>query len=146
MGDRSSPVLRGGVKSHGPKAKDHRTKIQRKLYDKAFRMALSYRYRRGDLIVVDDISGHVFPDARYVKEILTKNRWGRENKNTIFITMEENAELNDALYRLEKEGRALTVKEVDCKNLLEMGRIVIEASALDYFLQEGSPTFPIVAR
>lgn len=96
--------------------------------------------------MVDDISGHVFPDVWYVKEILTKNRWGRENKNTIFITAEENAGLSDALHRLEKEGRALTVNEVDCKNLLEMGRVVIEARALDHFLQEGSPTFPIVVR
>lgn len=102
----------------------------------AFRIAFSYRYRRGDLIVVDELSGHRFPDAWYVKDALKQNGWGRENKNTVFITMRKNVGLEEALGRLEKEGRALSVEEVDCKNLLEMGRVVIEKRALEYFLEK----------
>ncbi|RPB29818.1 50S ribosomal protein-like protein L4 [Terfezia boudieri ATCC MYA-4762] len=136
LGDKSSPMLRGGAKAHGPKARDFSTGLPRKVYDMAFRIAFSYRYRRGDLIVVDELSGHLFPDAWYVKDLLKQNAWGRENKNTMFITMRKNVGLSGALGRLEKEGRALSVEEVDCKNLLEMGRVVIEKSALEYFLEK----------
>jgi len=132
-------MLRGGAKAHGPKARDYSTGLPRAVYNMAFRIAFSYRYRRGDLIVVDELSEHMFPDAWYVRDILKQNSWGRENKNTMFITMRKNVGLEEALARLEKEGRALSVEEVDCKNLLEMGRVVIEKKALEYFLKKRCP-------
>ncbi|KAI5811081.1 ribosomal protein L4 domain-containing protein [Peziza echinospora] len=140
LGDKSSPMLRGGIKAHGPKAeKNFATDLQSKVYSHAYRIAFSYRYKCGELIVVDDISDHEFPDAHYVKELLKNNNWGRENKNTLFLSMRPNASLIDAIERMETEGRAMTVEEVDCKNLLELGRIVIEKEALDYFFDRRCP-------
>ncbi|KAF8477132.1 ribosomal protein L4 domain-containing protein [Kalaharituber pfeilii] len=139
LGDRSSPMLRGGAKAHGPKVRDFSTRLAKRVYDWAFRMALSYRYRRGTLIVVDDLSGHEFPDPYYVQDVLKQNGWGRGNKNSMFISYHKNQGLEDAFTTMETEGRALSIKEVDCKNLLEMGRVIIEKKALDYLLKVHCP-------
>lgn len=88
---------------------------------------------------MDNLSEHQFPDAWYVKDLLKQNGWGRENKNSLFITMEKNEGLEEAFKRLETEGRVLTVDEVDCKNLLEMGRVIIERRALEHFLKMRGP-------
>lgn len=53
VGDKNSPLRRGGGVSHGPKPRDFSTDLNRKVYDRAWRTALSYRYRRGELVVVD---------------------------------------------------------------------------------------------
>lgn len=47
LGDKKSPMLRGGGVAFGPKPRDMSTKLPRKIYDLAWRTALSYRYRRG---------------------------------------------------------------------------------------------------
>jgi large subunit ribosomal protein L4 len=57
LGDKKSPMLRGGGVAHGPKPRDFSTELPRKLYDQAWRGALSYRYRRGELLVVDSLWG-----------------------------------------------------------------------------------------
>jgi large subunit ribosomal protein L4 len=46
-------MLRGGGAAFGPKPRDFSTELPRKIYDLAWRTALSYRYSRGELIVVD---------------------------------------------------------------------------------------------
>ena len=48
LGDKKSPMLRGGGVAFGPKPRDFSTKLPRKIYDLAWRTALSYRYRRGE--------------------------------------------------------------------------------------------------
>lgn len=132
-------MLRGGAKAHGPKARDFSTKLPKKMYDQAFRIAFSYRYRRGDLVVVDDLSTSDIPDKAYMREVMHKNGWGKGNKGSLLITMKENEGIRKSLDALEKEGRSLTVEEVDCKDILELGRIVIEKSALEWFLRQRCP-------
>jgi len=41
--------------------------------------------------------------------------------------------LFEGFAQLEKQGRVLVKEEVDVKNLLELGRVVIERKALDWF-------------
>ena len=55
LGDKKSPMLRGGGAAFGPKPRDFSTDLPRKIYDLAWRTALSHRYHRGELIVVDKL-------------------------------------------------------------------------------------------
>src|SRR5436305_4289693 len=54
LGDKKSPMLRGGGVAFGPHPRDFSTKLPRKIYDLAWRTALSYRYKKGELIILDN--------------------------------------------------------------------------------------------
>lgn len=128
-------MLKGGGVAFGPKPRDFSTELPRKVYDLAWRTALSYRYKRGELFILDgqaevDRSG---PGAsRWVREMLQWHRWGNADGRSMFVTAERRRNLFDALEvdGMGAQARAKTVEDVDVKNLLEMGRIVIEKEAL----------------
>ncbi|KAI0472136.1 ribosomal protein L4/L1 family protein [Xylariaceae sp. FL0804] len=161
LGTRQSPMLKGGGKTFGPKPRDFGTRMTRKAYDLAWRTALSYRYRRGELLVCADGMDLPLPaeyerlvaagefdhqgggasrddarklqqsfQARWARQVLEANEWGRRSGRSTFITGERRARLFDALDLVPAYGRALDVADVDVKDLLETGRIVVERSAL----------------
>lgn len=142
LGDKKSPMLRGGGVAFGPKPRDFATGLQKKVYDLAWRTALSYRYRRGELIVLHE-QANIGPvskasRARYLKELLRENGLGHPNGRSLFITMEERKSLFDTLQeeRLGREAEAKDLEDVDVKDLLELGKLVIEKEALDRMLRE----------
>lgn len=55
-GYRQSPVWRGGGIVFGPKPRDYRVKIGRKVLQLAFRRAFSERLKAGEVLVVDSLS------------------------------------------------------------------------------------------
>ncbi len=136
LGWRQSPLMKGGGKTFGPHPRDFSTDLPQKMYDLAWRTALSYRYRKGELIVCDDGMDIEYGRARFVKEIFEHNRWGNEHGGSLIVTSDRRKNLFWALGRTGQEGRAQTVPEVDVKDLLKLGRIIIEKSALDTILKE----------
>lgn len=54
LGTMSNPILRGGAVAHGPRPRDHSTKLPRRVRELALRSALSSKWRQGDLHVVDN--------------------------------------------------------------------------------------------
>lgn len=156
IGTRQSPILRGGGKAHGPHPRDFSTNLNRKVYDLAWRTALSYRYRRGELFVVRDGLDlpmpadfaalvrlrRIAPELqdqyvdRMVREVLSPLGWGHDGGRSTFVAAERRPGLFDCLDVAGYEARALEVADVDVKDLLETGRIVIERSALLRLIEE----------
>lgn len=161
--DRANPMLRGGGVAHGPNArKNFRTGLQRKVYDYAWRCALSHKYARGDIIVVD---GEICAPAkvkgkdtatRWLNNVFSEQGWGKGAGTSLFLTREKLA--TDTFARimmdLEQARRADSRRdvdwpvewavwrdthEVDVKNILEAGRIIIERDALWDIWQERKP-------
>jgi large subunit ribosomal protein L4 len=69
-----------------------------------------------------------------VRHVFETLRWGRINKGSFVVTLNPSANVELALNEWIGMGRLRTVDEVDVKNLLEMGRLVVEKEALDYLL------------
>ncbi|KAK4127372.1 ribosomal protein L4 [Parathielavia appendiculata] len=158
VGTKQSPLLRGGGKTFGPKPRDFSTKLNRKVYDLAWRTALSYRYRRGELIVTEDgmelplpedflqlaeagVLGRELEDGfvrKYVDELMAALQWDKTNGRTTFITGDRRPNLFTGMEIAGENGRALELEDVDVKDLLETGRIVIERSALRAMIKEHS--------
>ncbi|KAJ5042932.1 uncharacterized protein L3040_004322 [Drepanopeziza brunnea f. sp. 'multigermtubi'] len=136
LGTRQSPVIQGGGKTFGPHPRDFATALPRKMYDLAWRTALSWRYRRGELLVCEDGMDIEYQKARYIKAILDHNHWGKEFGRTLIITLNLERNLTQAMEHAGEHGRVQTAEEVDVKDLLELGRVVIEKSALDKILIE----------
>lgn len=134
LGTKQSPILRGGGKTFGPHPRDFATGLPRKMYDLAWRTALSWRYRKGDLIVCQDGMEIQRPDTEYAEQIFENNSWGREHGRSLIITTSERENLFKAMKENGSHGRVKVVGDVDVKNLLESGRVIIEKRALDMIL------------
>lgn len=154
VGTRQSPLRNGGGKTFGPKPRDFGTDMTRKAYDLAWRTALSYRYRRGELIVTEDGLDLPLPEdflalaqagrlgreledgyvARYLGQIMQGLKWGAKFGRTTFVTATNRPNLFTSLGVAKVHGQAISVDDeknpLDVKNLLETGRIVMERSAL----------------
>jgi large subunit ribosomal protein L4 len=136
LGTKQSPMLKGGGKTFGPHPRDFATGLPRKMYDLAWRTALSYRYRKGELIICEDGMEIEYPEPGFVKQIFQYNRWGNEYGRSLVITKDYRQNLFEALSNAGEDGRAQTEGDVDVKDLLGMGRIIIEKTALDKILRE----------
>lgn len=156
-GWKQSPIRRGGGKAHGPRNKKvHKTDLNRKVYDQAWRIALSYRYRRGELLVVEDgglelplredflqmcQEGTLRPELResfwrrYVHELMEAQGLGKATGRTLFVSESYRKNLWQGINAHGGEhGKAITVDNVNVKDLLERGRVVIERNVLRYLL------------
>ncbi|KAK1502559.1 ribosomal protein L4/L1 family protein [Colletotrichum costaricense] len=154
-GTKQSPIRRGGGVSHGPKPRDFSTSLNRKVYDVAWRTALSYRYRRGQLIVCEDgmelplpqdflaltDGGFVGPKIaeeyrrKWMMQVLEANQWGKAHGRTLFITNGDRPRLEETMETVGDQGRCLGVHDVDVKDLLEEGRVVVERAALNEMIE-----------
>lgn len=138
VGDKKSPIRRGGGVAFGPHPRDFSTKLPRKIYDLAWRTALSYRYRRGELILVDNRFSIEMSEPRWIKKIMGRNHWGNADGRSLIITRDIRQNLFEALAGAGEDGIVKTEKDVDVKDILELGRIIIEKSALDSMLKDHS--------
>lgn len=129
-------MLKGGGKSFGPHPRDFSTELPRKVYDLAWRTALSWRYRRGELIVCEDGMDIEFPKTRFAKQIFEHNGWGKQDGRSLLITGGFRKNLFRAVRYAGEDGRVQMAREVDVKDLLELGRVIIEKRALDDILRE----------
>lgn len=136
LGTKQSPMLKGGAKVFGPRPRDFSTDLPRKMYDLAWRTALSYRYRRGQLIICEDGFDIEHPRSSYLKKVFAANGFGSAEGRSLVVTTEERENLFWAFEHAGEEGAALLDVEVDVKDLLEMGRVIIEKSALDNLLRD----------
>lgn len=133
LGTRQSPMLKGGGKSFGPHPRNFATLLPRKIYDLAWRTALSWRYRKGELIICKDGFDLEHDDPEYAKQVFDYNHWSGTAGKSLVVTTDERENLFKGI---GMSGKARTIDTVDVKNLLEMGRIIIEKSALDQILEE----------
>ncbi|APA11035.1 hypothetical protein SS1G_03249 [Sclerotinia sclerotiorum 1980 UF-70] len=134
LGWKQSPLIVGGGKSFGPHPRDFGTDLPRKMYDIAWRTALSWRYRRGQLIVCEDGMTFEYPKTRYAKKVFEDLGWGKQNGRTLIVTDGFRKNLSSVVDK--HDATVLEVSDVDVKDLLELSRVVIEKSALDHILEE----------
>ncbi|RDA89171.1 hypothetical protein CP533_3006 [Ophiocordyceps camponoti-saundersi (nom. inval.)] len=154
-GSRQSPLWRGGGKCFGPHPRDFSTQLNRKVYDKAWRTALSYRYRKGQLIVCEDGMDLSMPRdfsilakdflknglresyiQKYMTGVLHAMRLGRPNGRTLFVTSDHRHWLYEAMSYVPRQGRVLGLDDVDVKDLLETGNVVMERSVLRAMIEQ----------
>ncbi|KAF2127018.1 ribosomal protein L4 [Dothidotthia symphoricarpi CBS 119687] len=134
LGDKKSPMLKGGGVAFGPRPRDFSTALQKKVYDLAWRTALSYRYRKGELIIVDNAIELESPSPRLLDDVFTLHDKQRGRGRSLFVTLEPRPMMDQALRAMGRDGQALPWDRVDVKDLLELSRIVIERDALHNML------------
>ena len=138
-GDRMSPIRRGGGVAHGPKPRDFSTELQRKVYDKAWRTALSYRYRKDELMIVENnITLPQGAGAHFMDNFFHAWQYGKGHGRSLFVVDSVKEKFGGTMKQLGQHGLVKDVEDVDVKDLLELGRIFIERKALDSLLMAHS--------
>lgn len=127
-------MLRGGGVAFGPKPRDFSTELPKKVYDLAWRTALSYRFRKGELIIVDNAMEIESPSTRLLDDIFKYQEKLRGRGRNLLVTLNERPLLEYALNTMGRGEQTLTWEEVDVKNLLELSRVIIERDALHNIL------------
>lgn len=140
-GDKQSPIRRGGGAAFGPKPRNFATGLPRKVYDIAWRTALSFRYRRGDLIIVDEFKNPKTSAPHWMEQIFEQNGLGNTDKRSLLVAAQRdsrNKKLFEGVQSAGQHGRMSTVDDVDVKDVLSLGRVVIEYEALNEILKRHS--------
>ncbi|KAJ1030242.1 hypothetical protein NDA16_001153 [Ustilago loliicola] len=89
LGTMSNPILRGGAVAHGPRPRDHSTKLPRRVRELALRSALSSKWRQGDLHVVDNFDWIAPPSSTGpLARLLGSKGWS----DALFLTAPRNPE------------------------------------------------------
>lgn len=145
LSDKKAPHIKGGGVAFGPHPRDFSTELPRQIYERAYRTALSYRYKKGELIVVRGGLGlEEEKGPRWLDNFFRMHEWGQGNGRTLIIAKEPQEELDEdgfpiptpvdhlmqALDEVGEHGEVQWVQDVDVKDLLSFGRIVVEESVL----------------
>ena len=126
-GDINSPVLVGGGRVFGPKPRDYRFKLNKKVKVLARKSALSYKAQENAIIVVEDFNFEAPKTKDFVN--ITKNL-KVEGKKSLFVLSEVNK--NVYLSARNLQGSKITLASLlNSYNVLNADVLVITENSLE---------------
>jgi len=148
LGSRGSPMLKGGGRAFGPRAKGPdgwKRKINRKEEQLGLRVSLSEKWRSGQLAVVEKL-GLDQPSTRTLREKLVERGW----TNALFITGDSTNEIDErARWAFELSSGNLPDVAV-CTNVFDMSvwdivkrrNVILDLEAVDSVIARIDPDGP----
>ena len=125
-GDIKSPVLVGGARVFGPKPRDYRFKLNKKVKNLARRSALSYKAQENAIIVVEDFN----MDAPKTKDFvnITKNL-KVEGKKTLLVLSDVNKNVYLSARNLQK-AEVMMASTLNTYKVLNADVLVVTENSL----------------
>ena len=127
IGDINSPVLVGGGRVFGPRPRDYRFKLNKKLKNLARRSALSFKAKEGQITVVEDFTFEA-PKTKSFAEV--QNNLKVAGKKNLFVTAA--ADANVALSaRNIPDTRIMRAADLNTYAVMNNAAVVITESAVE---------------
>lgn len=126
-GDINSPVLVGGARVFGPKPRDYRFKINKKVNTLARRSALSYKAQEGSLIVLEDFNLDA-PKTKAFVEIV--NNLKISDKKVLMVLPEANKNVYLSARNIQRAQVAIA-SDINTYGVLNAGVMVVTENALN---------------
>ena len=126
-GDINSPVLVGGGRVFGPKPRDYRFKLNKKVKVLARKSALSYKMQENAIIVVEDFDFEAPKTKEFVN--ITKNL-KVEGKKTLLVLPEVNKNVYLSARNL-KSAEVMTANTINAYKVLNADVLVISEKSLE---------------
>ena len=126
IGDINSPLLVGGGRVFGPRPRDYRFKLNKKVKDLARRSAWSAKAADGQIIVVDDIKFEAPKTKEFVQFAKSFNL---EGKKVLVVTADKNDNLYLAI-RNVPGARVMSASDVNTYSILDNVAIIVTESGL----------------
>ena len=125
-GDINSPVLVGGGRVFGPKPRDYRFKLNKKVKILARKSALSYKVKDNSLIVVEDFSLDVPKTKDFIN--IAKNL-KVEDKKTLVVLPNINKNVYLSVRNVQK-AEVMTANAINAYKILNADVLVVAESSL----------------
>ena len=127
IGDINSPLLSGGARVFGPRPRDYRFKLNKKLKDLARRSAWSVKAADGQILVVDSISLDAPKTKQYLQMAADLKL---TDKKVLFVLSEKNENLYLAM-RNVPGVQIINAIDINTYAILNNSAIVITEGALE---------------
>ncbi len=127
IGDINSPVLVGGGRVFGPKPRDYRFKLNKKVKLLARKSALTYKAQENAIVVVEDFSFEAPKTKEFIA--LTKNLQVADKK-LVLVLSEQNKNVYLSARNLTN-ARVITLSDLNTYRVLDNKALVVTESALE---------------
>ena len=140
LGDRGSPMLRGGGVAFGPRPRDFKTLLPRKVKEMGMRVALSAKVKERRLGIIPHIGWNTVKTKTFAKRF-SQLGWDK----TLFVTGREEIERNFSLAtRNLQDVEVMKIEDVQVYHLLKWPRVILDLKALQWieakFARDKLPT------
>ncbi len=127
IGDINSPVLVGGGRVFGPRPRDYRFKLNRKLKDLARRSALSLKAAAGQIVVVEDVNF----EAPKTKEFINfAKNLKVEGKKVLVVLSAKNNNVYLSM-RNVPDARIMTASDINAYAVLNTETLLLTEASVD---------------
>ena len=126
-GDINSPVLVGGGRVFGPKPRDYRFKLNKKVKALARKSALSYKAQENAVIVVEDFNFEAPKTKEFVN--ITKNL-KVEGKKTLLVLPEVNKNVYLSARNLQR-SEVMTANTINAYKVLNADVLIVTEKSLE---------------
>lgn len=127
IGDINSPVLVGGGRVFGPRPRDYRFKLNKKLKDLARRSALSLKAAAGEIIVVDALNF----EAPKTKEFINFAKNLKVDGKKVLLVL---ADKNNNVYlsmRNVPDAKIMTASDINTYALLNNNVLILDKAGVE---------------
>lgn len=125
-GDINSPVLVGGGRVFGPKPRDYRFKLNKKVKNLARRSALSYKAQEQAILVVEDFNFEA-PKTKYFVNIAKNLKV--DGKKLLLLLPEANKNVFLSARNLQK-AHVMVAKDVNTYKILDADVLIVTENSL----------------
>lgn len=127
IGDINSPVLVGGGRVFGPRPRDYRFKLNKKVKQLARRSALTYKLQDNQIIVVEDFTIEAPKTKDFIN--IAKNL-KVDGKKLLLVLAERNNNVNLSA-RNVPDARVITASDINTYAIMRSNAIVLSESSVD---------------
>ncbi len=125
-GDIKSPVLRGGGRVFGPRPRDYRFKLNKKVSLLARKSALSYKAQQNSIIVVEDFN---FEAPKTKDFVQMQNNLNVSGKKLLLLLPEVNKNVYLSARNIQRV-EVMTASELNTYKVLNANVVVMTENAL----------------
>jgi len=127
FGSIKSPIFRGGGRIFGPRPRDYRFKLNKKLKQLARKSALAYKAQSENLIVVEDFNFET-PKTKEFKLLI--NNLKIADKKSLLVLGEANNNIYLSSRNLQG-SKTITVSELTTYDILDAKALILAESSID---------------
>jgi len=125
-GDIKNPLFKGGGRIFGPKPRDYKMKVNKKVKRIAKLSALSSKVASGELAIIEDFTFEA-PEVKGFKNILDNLEIG--NKKALFVTADYDSNVYLSCRNLSKAS-VMNAKDLNTYSILNANKVVLSESAV----------------